>query len=143
MSSTFKMNLSSNSSNKDDLEKEVLYSVVVPVDDYTFMKEVLVLKAQKRETASNKTLFLEGFELLKSKNMEIKDDKPIKRRYYRGGNQKVKGETISTSVTIPKKNIYWIDNYIFEKREKNMYFSKPDFIKDLINELRIVYGKSI
>lgn len=142
--STFKVDLSDKSEKKEDLEKEILYSIIITNDDYVFMKNLLALKARDRNfVSSNKTLFLEGFELLKSKNIDIKDDKPSKRRYYRGGQQKIKDETISTSVKIKRSFVYWIDNYIFEKRKENIYYSKPQFISELINELRLTYGKDI
>ena len=53
------------------------------------------------------------------------------------------GCTGLTSVIIPKREINWIDNYILQERQKDEFFSKPDFINNLIDQLKKKYGKSL
>lgn len=85
----------------------------------------------------------ESLDWLKKDNPLVKDEASLERRLYRGGGQKNKIETYSTSVVIPKREINWIDNYILQERQNDEFFSKPDFINNLIEKLKKKYGKSL
>lgn len=128
----------------EDLEKTSLFSLAIPVDGYKYLRELLTLKTKQGNLSYNqKGAFLEGLELLKKDNPLVKDEASLERRLYRGGGQKNKIETYSTSVVIPKRDINWIDNYILQERQNDEFFSKPDFINNLIEKLKKKYGKNL
>jgi hypothetical protein len=117
------------------------FSLSIPEDGYISINNLINIKLREREINYNLTsFFLEGLERLRAKNPLVKDDKPLERRYYRGGLQKQKVKSIATSVVIETRHVYWIDNYILQERLGNPFYSKPDFILDLIEELKIKYA---
>lgn len=128
----------------EDLDKTHGFSLVIPIEGYQYIRGLASLKAKKGELNYNlKAGFLEGLELLKKENPLVKDESPLERRFYRGGGQKNKIETFASSVIIPKREINWIDNYILQERAKDEFFSKPDFINNLIEQLKKKYGKNL
>ena len=147
METTFKINLADagkENSSKDNLDKNHAFSLVIPIDGYIYIRGLLSFKTKQGNLSySIKAAFLEGLELLKEINPLVKDDTTLERRFYRGGEQKSKAESYATSVIIPKRNVNWIDNYILQERQKDDYFSKPDFIINLVDQLKKKYGKSL
>lgn len=143
---TFKFNLAEQ---KEDLEKDTkcTFSLVIPVESYVSFNNLINIKTREGDFGYNlKACILEGLERLKEKNPLVKSDRALQRRFYRGGEQKEKVESVSTSVVISREDINWIDNYILQERMENNYYSKPDFILDLVEELKIKYaylGKNI
>ena len=128
----------------EDLDKIHGFSLAIPIDGYQYIRGLASLKAKQGHLNYNlKAGFLEGLELLKKENPLVKDEAALERRFYRGGGQKNKVESFATSVIIPKREINWIDNYILQERQKDEFFSKPDFINNLIDQLKKKYGKSL
>lgn len=128
----------------EDLDKTHGFSLVIPIEGYQYIRGLASLKAKQGDLNYNlKAGFLEGLELLKKENPLVKDEATLERRFYRGGGQKNKIETYATSVIIPKREINWIDNYILQERQKDEFFSKPDFINNLIEQLKKKYGKNL
>ncbi len=128
----------------EDLDKTHAFSLVIPIEGYQYMRGLANLKTKQGDLSYNlKAGFLEGLGLLKKKNPLVKDEATLGRRFYRGGGQKNKIETYATSVIIPKREINWIDNYILQERQKDEFFSKPDFINNLIDQLKKKYGKNL
>ena len=129
---------------KEDLEKTHGFSLVIPIEGYQFIRGLASLKAKRGELNYNlKAAFLEGLELLKKENPLVNDEASLDRRFYRGGSQKSKTESFATSVIISKRKINWIDNYILQERQIDEFFSKPDFINNLIEKLKKKYGNSL
>ena len=129
---------------KEDLEKTHGFSLIIPIDGYQYIRGLASLKAKQGDLNYNlKAAFVEGLELLKKENPSVTDEASLERRFYRGGGQKQKIESFATSVVIPKREINWIDNYILQERQKDEFFSKPDFIVNLVDQLKKHYGKSI
>lgn len=128
----------------EDLDKNRLFSLNIPIEGYQYLRSLATLKTKQGDLSYNlKSAFVEGLELLKVGNPLVEDKTSLERRLYRGGGQKNKVETYNTSVNISKRQINWIDNYILQERQKDEFFSKPDFINNLIEELKKKYGKSI
>jgi hypothetical protein len=128
----------------EDLDKTHGFSLAIPVDGYQYIRGLSNLKAKEGQLNYNlKAAFLDGLELLKKENPLVKDESSLERRFYKGGGQKNKVASFSTSVIIPKRQINWIDNYILQERQKDEFFSKPDFINNLIEQLKKKYGKSL
>jgi hypothetical protein len=124
--------------NKDNTEQT--FSVVFPLESYKYIKSLLSLQTKKGNLNYGiKAAFLEGLELLKKKNPSVKDDVFLERRFYTGGKQKSKTEGFSTSVVIPKKAVNWINNYILQERQNNEFFSKTDFLENLVDQLKTKY----
>lgn len=120
------------------------FSLVIPIEGYLYIRSLINLKVKQGELSySIKKCFLEGLHLLMEDNPLITSDSPLERRFYRGGGQKNKIESYATSVTIEKFSINWIDNYILEQAKKDEFYSKPDFINDLIEKLKVKYGKKL
>lgn len=128
----------------EDLDKTYGFSLVIPIEGYQYIRGLTSLKAHQGDLNYNiKASFLDGLALLKKENPLVKDEASLERRFYRGGNQKSKIESFATSVIIPKRDINWIDNYIQQERRNDEFFSKPDFIINLIKQLKKKYGKSL
>jgi hypothetical protein len=128
----------------EDLDKTRLFSLAIPIEGYQYLRGLAALKTKQGDLSYNlKAAFLEGLELLKKNNPLVDDKASLERRLYRGGGQKNKVETYNTSVNISKREINWIDNYILQERQKDEFFSKPDFINNLIEQLKKKYGKSL
>lgn len=128
----------------ENLDKLHAFSLVIPIEGYQYIRGLTNLKTRQGNLSySIKGAFLEGLELLKNENPLVKDEAALERRFYRGGGQKSKTESYATSVIIPKREINWIDNYILQERQKDEFFSKPDFIINLIDQLKKKYGKSL
>jgi hypothetical protein len=116
------------------------FSVVFPLESYKYIKSLLSDQTKKGNLNYGiKAAFLEGLELLKRRNPFVKDDVILERRFYTGGKQKSKTEGFSTSVIIPKKAVNWINNYILQERQNNEFFSKTDFIENLVDQLKSEY----
>lgn len=116
------------------------FSLVFPLESYKYIKDLLSYQTKKGNLNYGiKAAFLEGLEFLKKKNPLVKDDVVLERRFYTGGKQKSKTEGFSTSVIITKKDVNWINNYILQERQKNEFFSKTDFIENLVDQLKTKY----
>ena len=143
MIKTFKIDLS-NTGKEENLDKLHAFSLVIPIEGYQYLRGLANLKTKQGDLSYNlKAAFLEGLELLEKENPLVKDEANLERRFYRGGGQKNKIESYKTSVIIYKRKINWIDNYILQERQKDEFFSKPDFINNLIDQLKKKYGKSL
>ena len=114
-------------------ENQKRYSLTIPLPEFTVIRELIAIQFKKRILNYNiRSLILDGLELMKIKNPDIDSAPNLIRRYYLGGQQKEKIETINTSVVLPAESVYWINNYIAEQKNINQFYSKIDFIKDLV-----------
>jgi hypothetical protein len=128
----------------DDSEKSVVFSLNIPIEAYMYIRSLSAFKTKEGNFNYNiKSSILEGIQLLKIENPMVSDEKNLERRFYKGGVQKNKANAYGTSITIPRKIINWIDNYILQERMKDEFFSKYDFINNLIAQLQKKYGKDI
>lgn len=126
------------------LDKTQAFSMVFPIECYLYVRELLNYKTRQGNlSCSIKGVVLEGLELLKIENPLVKEESELERRHYRGGAQKSKVESYATSVIITKRSVNWIDNYILQERQRDEFFSKPDFIINLVDQLKKKYGKSL
>lgn len=143
MATTFKIDLGQ--ANKvEDLDKKRQFGLAIPLDSYQYIRELGSFKAKQGDLTYNLRVgFLEGLELLKKENPLVKNEASLGRRFYKGGGQKNKIETYTTTVIIPTREINWIDNYILQEIKKDEFFSKPDFMNNLIEQLKKKYGKSL
>lgn len=143
MATTFKIDLG-NTGKEENLDKNQAFSLVIPIEGYVYIRALMNYKTRQGNLSySLKAAFLEGLELLKIENPLVKDEAALERRFYRGGEQKSKTESYATSVIITKRNVNWIDNYILQERQKDDFFSKPDFINNLVEQLKKKYGKNL
>ncbi len=144
MATTFKIDLGEDLNSKENLDKNQAFSLVIPIEGYVYIKSLMNYHTRNGNlNYSLKAAILEGLELLKKENPLVKDEASLERRFYRGGGQKSKTESFSTSVIIPKRLVNWIDNYILQERKKDEFFSKPDFVNNLVEQLKKQYGKSL
>lgn len=126
---------------KEDEAKTKTFSLNLPMDKYKYIRTVIGYKTLNGQYNYNlKDAVKEGLNLLKKKYPDISYE-ALDRRFYKGGKQKGKIETYSTSSIMLVKDVNWIDNYIVEKRRADEYFSKTDFIIELVDELEKVYRK--
>ena len=122
------------------------FSLTIPLEKYIYITSLISRKTSEGIYNYNlKDAFAEGLELLKKKHSTITSEKSLERRFYRGGKQKSKIESYSTSSIILVSDINWIDNFIAEQRRTNQFFSKTDFIIELVEELEKFYkdGKGL
>lgn len=132
--------------NEDRFDKDIkaTFSFDLKKEAQEFVHDLIFTKISQGNINYNLTsLFFEGLDLLKEKNPEIPNNKPVKRRYYRGGRQKDKGEIYRTSIVSTIGNKNWIDNFILNQTLKDLYFSKTDFINLLLYELKNKYQGKI
>lgn len=117
------------------------FSLNIPLDNYIYITSLISKKTGEGNYNYNlKDAFAEGLELLKKANPEISNEKSLERRFYRGGNQKNKIESYNTSSILLVSDINWIDNFIVEKRKTNQFYSKTDFIIELVDFLKKSYN---
>lgn len=122
---------------KDLIEKKKAFSLNIPLDKYVFITELISDKTKLGNyNYSLKDAFADGLELLKNSYPLISNEKSLERRFYRGGNQKSKVQSYNTSSLLFESDINWIDNFIMEKRKEDQFFSKTDFIIELVEELQ-------
>lgn len=105
-----------------------------------FLRELVYTKIVKGEMNCNlTTVFKEGLFLLQELNPDLPEDISLERRYYKGGTQKNKGTIYRTSIVSTIENNTWIKRYMAYKITSDFFFSKSDFINDLINALKDKY----
>lgn len=145
MGTTFKIDLGEAAKKVDDnVDTKQAFSIVIPIEGYVYIKGLMSHQTRKGNLNYRlKAAFSEGLSLLREENPLVKDDATLERRFYMGGEQKSKIESFSTSVIIPKKDVNWINNYILQERKKDEFFSKTDFINNLVDQLKKQYGKSL
>lgn len=115
--------------------KKITYSISIPLDKYIFLNSLVSKKVKAGQyNYALKDAFLEGLEKLKEENPNITSE-ALDRRYYRGGGQKSKVESFRTSSIILVDDKNWIDNFIAESRKTDEFFSKTDFIIELVKTL--------
>lgn len=118
------------------------FSLTFPLDKYVYITSLISKKTSEGIYNYNlKDAFAEGLELLKKANPLVTSEKSLDRRYYRGGGQKEKVESYNTSSILFVSDINWIDNFIAERRRENQFFSKTDFIIELVETLEESYKK--
>jgi hypothetical protein len=143
MENTFKIDLEKKVEDKS-LNKKQAFSLAIPIEGYVYIRALQSLKTKQGNLSySIKAAFLDGLDLLKNENPLVKDDAPLDRRYYKGGDQKSKIESFPTSVVVTKREVNWVNNYILQERQKDDFFSKAGFINNLVDQLKKKYGKSI
>lgn len=118
------------------------FSLNIPLDKYVKITTLVGKKAAEGKiTYSLKDAIAEGLELLKTKYPTVsKEELLLERRYYKGGQQKSKVESFSTSSMMHNEDIAWINNFIGEKRKKDQFYSKIDFVIDLVEVLEKTYS---
>lgn len=118
------------------------FSLNIPLDKYVKITTLVGKKAAEGKiTYSLKDAIAEGLELLQNQYPAVsKEEGIIERRYYKGGKQKTKVESFSTSSMMHDYDIIWINNFIGEKRKENQFFSKTDFVIDLVETLEKKYS---
>lgn len=125
---------------KEKDESKKTFSLNIPLDDYVYITSLINDKTKAgRYNYNLKDAFLEGLELLKNEYPLVTNEKPLERRFYRGGKQKSKVDSYNTSSVLFVSDINWIDNFIAEKRKENQFFSKTDFIIELVEVLKKNY----
>lgn len=115
----------------------------LPKEAKDFINDLIFTKMSLGYTDCSLTsIFDESMEILKEKFPNIPNNKALKRRYYKGGNQKNKGELYRTSIISNVGNKNWIDNYILHQvtTKGDIYFSSKDFVNDIVEELKIKYA---
>lgn len=136
---TFKFNVGEA---KENEIKKRTFSLTIPMDKYIYITSLISKKTSEGFYNYNlKDVFAEGLELLKKAFPNISNEKSLERRFYRGGKQSQKIESYSTSSILLVSDINWIDNFIAEKRRENQFFSKTDFIIELVEKLENNYKK--
>lgn len=129
----------SNAVEKNESDKKT-FSLNIPLDKYVYITSLISKKTGEGMYNYNlKDAFAEGLELLKNINPKVSNEKTMERRFYRGGKQKEKMESYNTSSILLVSDINWIDNLIAEKRKVNQFYSKTDFIIELVHELEKFY----
>lgn len=109
-----------------------------------FLRELVYTKIVKGEMNYNlTTAFKEGLILLQEHNPDLPEDISLERRYYKGGAQKNKGNIYRTSIVSTIENNTWIKRYMAYKITTDFFFSKSDFVNDLINILKDKYNKNL
>jgi hypothetical protein len=128
---TFKINLAA--VNDPEEVKNKNYGLYLPHTDYVFFNEYITKKLKSGELSYNfKKAFLDGLDLLQKENPDIEIIKDIPRRYYRGGKQKNAEEWYRSSIILNTDQINWINSFIAEKSKKELSYSQPDFIQELV-----------
>jgi hypothetical protein len=131
---------------KEDDTKKRTFSLTIPMDKYIYITSLISKKtAQGYYNYNLKDAFADGLELIKKAYPNISNEKSLERRFYRGGKQSQKIESYRTSTVLLVSDINWIDNFIAEKRKENQFFSKTDFIIELVEQIETFYknGKNI
>ncbi len=126
-------------------DEKTTYAFDLQQDSNALFKKLIYHKiVHENDMGYNLTaLFKEGINILKDKYPQVDSETPLNRRYYRGGKQKSKGIVNRTSVVTTIRNKNWIDNYILYKMSEDVYFSKTDFINELVEAVRQKYLKEI
>lgn len=139
---TFKINLGSIKKDEKANDDKKTFSLTFPLDKYVYITSLISKKTSEGIYNYNlKDAFAEGLELLKKAYPLVSNEKSLERRFYRGGGQKEKVESYNTSSILFVSDINWIDNFIAEKRKENQFFSKTDFIIELVETLEESYKK--
>lgn len=139
---TFKINLGSIKKDENANDERKTFSLTFPLNKYVYITSLISKKTSEGIYNYNlKDAFAEGLELLKKANPLVTSEKSLDRRYYRGGGQKEKIESYNTSSILLVSDINWIDNFIAERRRENQFFSKTDFIIELVEILEKSYKK--
>lgn len=141
----FKTNL--NDSNQSiELEKKITYPIHIPVDEYSYIMKIVSFNFQNgNRDYKIKDAFLEGLNILKEEFPNIDDTNSYGKRIYRGGDQKKKPEYVRTSIVLLKKDINWIDSYIINQGNNDIFYTKISFLIDLVKRLKQKYtdGKGL
>lgn len=133
---TFKFPTKEIDSKKNEVIKK-RFSLNIPYDSYLSITALIGEKAKKgKYNYSLKNAFEDGLVILKSLHPEVSSEECTERRFYRGGKQKTKIESYNTSTMLFSNDINWIDNFIIKKRMENQFYSKTDFIVDLVDNLK-------
>lgn len=123
-----------------DEELKKTFSLTIPLENYLFLMRLIAEK--KNNGIYNyklKNAFIEGLELLKEQYPNVSNITDVERRHYKGGIQSSKIKSYSTSTILLTSDIKWIDNFINEKSTRNEFFSKNDFIIELVENLEKYY----